>query len=509
MKPHRAASLLFALSVALGIAWMIGHYWGNAAEGDTGCFGAVAHQMRAGAVLYQSVFDNKGPGIFYIHAGFQWLTQQFPGDFLFTHYASILQITFFLLFYASFSALAFKQIQNSTSPYANAFFWIFTNFSILNILAFWPAFFAGGYTEEIGSYLLFGAISLMLLNHPNTITVAGIFIGTSLLVKEPFILFLPAIFLLFQPLNKQAKINFTFGLVFPWVFQAAYLTITHSWGDYFHYLKFASAYANANPLPWNQKLAQGLQNANLWNMNTGINLAIFVGLTALTLKNKLPNTQTLVLPLIILLAAFAFGLLGSQHYQHYDIPLLFATTLLISFIYPQIEVNISARNLHIIALLTAGNFLYPAIKKQTHFQIPYPLQAKSNQELKQLHRITKTLYQQPIYIDEQSSGRFYLYLNSTYKTAYPCAYYTYFLPQDNPQNQPNITAANNQIQLHQNKFSQAFTATPPKYLLTLKNLSPAFWCNNLGDFVNQHYRITDSCKIAQNTFYVRTLKPQQ
>ena len=502
------ALALFSASLLLGIGAMFSHYWGNAPEGDTGCFAAIAHQLQQGGVLYQSTFDNKGPGIFYLHLVFQWITQLFPSDNLYLNSTSALQLYFFLLFYTCFAIFSFYQINKSNNQLIVSALLIIINLFTLNTLANWPAFFVGGYTEEIGSYLVFGAIFLLLTPFKKASLLSGLFFGFAILIKEPFILFTPILLPFFIKFNRQEKLQLILGMAFPWIFQAAYLTATQSWSDYFNYLSFASTYANGNPMPIVQRFSMGFENAQFLSRDKAIIFIVLI-LGVMTIKNTFKDQiKSLYLPVLPILIGFVFTLLGTQHYQHYNIAMELAIALAISFALPSLQTNIVKHNRHICisAMLLALLLIVNASQKQTHWQNPYPAFTKTDQETKSIQRWIEKLNKQPVYIDEQSSGRLYLYFHSTYKTTYPCPYYTYFLTQENPQNSSKIQAANQQIEQHQKNFAKEFKQHPPQYLLSLKNLSPAFWSNGLGNFVQANYQFTDSFKIAQNTLYVRSLK---
>ena len=502
------ALALFFTSLILGISAMFSHYWGNAPEGDTGCFAAIAHQLQQGGVLYQTTFDNKGPGIFYIHVVFQWITQLFPGDYLYLNTSSTVQLYFFILFYICFAIFSFYQIKSSNSPLIISALLTIINVFTINTLANWPAFFVGGYTEEIGSYLIFGAIFILLTPFKKASLLAGLFFGFAILVKEPFILFTPILFPFFVKFNRQEKLQIILGIAFPWMFQAAYLSATNSWDSYFNYLSFAFTYANGNPLPLAQRLSLGLENANFLSPNNAIIfIALILGVKTIihTVKDQV---KSLFLPVFPILIGFIITLLGTQHYQHYNIPMQLAIALSVAFSLPSLQNNIAQYNRHISmsAALFAFTLIVIVAKNQTHWQNPYPAFIKTDQETKSIQQWIEKLNKQEVYIDEQSSGRLYLYFHSTYKTTYPCPYYTYFLPQENPKNSSKIQAANQQIEKHQKTFVKEFKQRPPQYLLSLKNLSPAFWQEGLGDFVQEKYQLIDSIKIAQNTLYVRSLK---
>lgn len=487
---------------------MFCYYWGNAAEGDTGCFAAISHQMRQGGVLYRDVFDNKGPGIFYTHVFFQWLTEPLPGNFLYNNYTSALQLFFFVLFYASFAAFSVFKIAKSNNPIIIAVLIILINLGIINTMANWAAFFVGGFTEEIGSYLIFGSIFLLFTPVKKASLFAGFFLGFSFLIKEPFILFLPAFYPFFIKFNRQEKLQMLLGMAFPWLFQVGYLTFTGSWCDYLNYLSFAATYANGNPLTLVQKLALGIENSGIFTLRNGIAfLAVLlgIGLSNIQIKDKL---KWLIVPGFIVIIGFVFNVLGTQHYHHYNIPLLLAIALAPILILSafQKENTKFALKLGLIALIVTANHIVTIVQKQSHWQNSYPAFSKTEQEIHSIRPWIEKLNKQSVYIDEQSSGRMYLYFQSTYKTTYPCPYYTYFLSQDNPNNSPKIAEANQQIAKHQITFAKEFKQQPPQFLITLKNLSPAFWYQGLDDFVNQKFQLIDSFNLAQKTYFIRTIR---
>jgi hypothetical protein len=85
-------SLLLAFAI-----YMKSYNW--ILEGDVGCFSAIGQELLNGKILYKEVFDNKAPGIFFLHAFFQWIT------FKSMHYQAIMHCsilsctTFIFLFW--------------------------------------------------------------------------------------------------------------------------------------------------------------------------------------------------------------------------------------------------------------------------------------------------------------------------------------------------------------------------------------------------------------------------
>jgi len=101
------------------------------------------------------------------------------------------------------------------------------------------------------------------------------------------------------------------------------------------------------------------------------------------------------------------------------------------------------------------------------------------------------------YIDEQGSGRFYYYLNCSSGLKYPCPYYVYYLENN------DSTADNSQVNRIQKDFYDDFTKNPPKYMITKKELSPAFYYGALNEKVGFHYRTIDSFTLNEIKFYIR------
>lgn len=135
------------------IAW---HYWNIPQESDVGCFMAIGNDIRHGQLLYSEVWDNKAPGIFFLHAFFQTITS---GNI---HYPALLTAFLSASFMLFLSFLVMKLIQNPIRYVLLPF-----GFSIIYLTIFqWEYFFESGFTEQIGAYFLWMGfvLTLVLLN---------------------------------------------------------------------------------------------------------------------------------------------------------------------------------------------------------------------------------------------------------------------------------------------------------------------------------------------------------
>ncbi|PHX91950.1 MAG: hypothetical protein CK532_05710 [Flavobacteriales bacterium] len=230
---------------------------------------------------------------------------------------------------------------------------LFLLFSLRNILFFWPAFFVGGYTEEIGSYLFIGGFVLLYQatffwvgyhlqetwHRRFLLIVSGLLIGTTILIKEPFILFTPVIMVWLLYL-KRKDIGFWFvGLVCPWLLHLIVLLKNDSLQGYVQYLRFAFNYSNAEKSLLNAEklkdVIQPFQFDSLPVVNV-IQVFVFIGFCLLLLyrgflKNSAVSKGAQVKKdysfatlffthLFFLAGAKCFGILGNGGYLHYQIP---------------------------------------------------------------------------------------------------------------------------------------------------------------------------------------------
>ena len=148
------------------------------AEGDLGCFMAIAQQMHAGSWLYDGVWDNKAPGVFLLHAAAQMLTHN-------PDYPLFITIVLLLVLGAS-AAYRFRR----THPLIVLLFGFPISFWYLQLFVFWEVSYVGGFTEEWGLMLLLSAwLWFDAGTNRSTLILSGLLFGAAIFIKEPFALF--------------------------------------------------------------------------------------------------------------------------------------------------------------------------------------------------------------------------------------------------------------------------------------------------------------------------------
>ncbi len=471
-----------------------------ALEGDVGCFSAIGQDLLHGKILYKEVFDNKAPGIFFIHAFFQWIT------FKSIHYqaimhCSILSVACFLfLFWIS------RDLTLITS------FWISNLFfSLVYYISLqWVFFQYGGFTEEIGMCFLISSLSLLFLSFDSSkkssyilALIGGVLLAVTMLIKEPFVLSYLVFLMLFiqYRINRKCKKNITFfhlGLVGILLIFLFYLLWNNAISDYINYLSFATNYAikkQKSPV-----LIDEIKNL-YFSIYGQLKLLFWVFLIYGTFLFKqiikqLNLNVTLFLSLMIISSIF-FIKMGQVTYLHYYIP--FILSCLIFFIYIfSIFVNVGFAFLgnKFKMIILSGLFIYAM--NQFYLKCNKKIKIEGTTIESELDVIcVKKLKHSNCYIDEQGSGRFYYYLNCYSGLKYPCPYYVYYLENN------DSTADNSQVNRIQKEFHDDFNLHPPKYMITQKELSPAFYYGALNEKVGLHYRTIDSFTVNEIKFYIR------
>jgi hypothetical protein len=202
-----------------------------------------------------------------------------------------------------------------------------------------------------------------------------------------------------------------------------------------------------------------------------------------------------------------FMISGDVVYNHYFIPLLMGLAVIptcLGVVYllrfeQQMKTTIGVLFAYLLVLVG-----YRCFKEQIQ-----PFRGKSltvDQETQILKE--KGLANTHCYIDDQSAGRFYYYLNAHSNLPFPCPYYVYFLfPENEKGNQNEIRNENEKgneiIRQNNERFQREFRKNPPQFILSKQKLSIAFDYNQFHQFVNANYQITDSLIINQTTYFVR------
>lgn len=421
---HKKLAGALAISTCLGVLFyfIASRYLFAAPEGDAGCFSAIGHHIHHGAVLYKDVYDNKAPGIFFLHAGIQTATQfftdsvPFQGDFSTN---GLLQLLALLSVLIPMGYISYHQFPKS--PATTLFNLILLALGLAYVTSYWPAMFTGGFTEEIGSYFFFSGFAWMYLSHSRRncgkgsndnvnysksnytknqtapAIASGIFVGLAVWVKEPFVFFIPALFPMGFSLGQKQKFQWLLGFLTPWLFYACYCTSTGSWNNYFQYLQFASDYAASNS---ESLLVQNpvVQLAALFTENNPIDYQplpklgkLWISFLLLTLIVQLariirPLLKTksisilyvfkhfsrqsflphLLCQILLILGGFYFSKLGANNgFPHYQLPLLFSLVFCTWFIATtSVETFISCFNSMAISTLPKTNpkFILPTRK---------------------------------------------------------------------------------------------------------------------------------------------------
>lgn len=521
MKAKSTLSLIVALMLGFLFGSVLEHYLGAAMEGDVGCFDAISHQMKLGQHLYSEVYDNKAPGIFYINyllpeLGFNPITSSW-----------ILQAScFFILVFTLRPLISQWTMLNSVFGFCAA---IFVVFSIRTIVFFWPAFFVGGYTEQIGTYLLISGFLLLyqssffwtcdkMLNPRYSklkLLVSGLFIGLTLLIKEPFVFFIPAITLWLFFVNRKDVGLWFIGFISPWLMHAVVLIKNGSYQEYFQYLRFAVNYGNAgNNLFSVEKLLNTLQPFQFDSLPVVNVIQLFVFFVFCFLfiirwwwnyrnKSDAPEEKrsfTLILlftHLLFLWGSRCFGLLGNGNYLHYQIPEYLLSWLGLVLLFNSISSYLKRfRNvdnykagvliLGTVAILLISNSIVKKQMPMGHFSMVqtlkdphfihganYPKLVKVSEEEQAwnyflLKNKIKVPERSQIFIDDPHLGRFYGYLNSQYLTYFPCPYWVFFhmdQMESNDQLWPYL-------EQNRNIIIRQLQEQPPQFVIMGENKGP-------------------------------------
>lgn len=502
--------ITFAFLLSLLFAGFLVHYfWNIPQESDVGCFMAIAHDLKAGKLLYSEVWDNKAPGIFFIHLFFQWVTL---GNM---HYPAIMHASFFFLLLLSLSLVVTRMVEHPIRYLLLPF-----GFFILYLtISQWAYFFLSGFTEEIGIYLMisgFLPLLLVLSNqkgggvHSWVLVLSGVFIGASFLIKEPFVISLAAIIVVFilskNQLKRKLLISFSLGLILLPFFFLIYLLWNSIFTDYLNYMQFALFYSKSEiTKDYSTLLFNGIGSLfqNLKTEEPILRIILIIGalliiieLAAIRNTSHIQYRNFLVGLIALLICQTSFFLIsGDVIYNHYFIP-LFLCLAVISFFGVVIYVSILEGRIHwfwgmLIALVSLKMSYTMWIESIQPFRGESLSVDQEVQELK-----GRKLEGSHCFVDDQSAGRFYFYLNAHSNLPFPSPYYVYFLFGKNEKG--------NELILKNNlRFQHEFKKNPPEFILSKEKLSVAFNYNQFRDYVNSTYTVIDSVKINSTNYVIR------
>lgn len=493
------------LGVAVYIVVFVLRFYDNPQESDVGCFMAIGKALNADAVLYKTVFDNKAPGIFFLHQFFQFLT----GNSV--HYPLVLQAFFAGIFVVS-SALVLFQINKKIS-FAPILALFLT--ALFYVQSRWGIFYYGGFTEEIGSYLLLTAVNLLFLSQNSGPTfqkcmafAAGLLATYALGIKEPFaLMFLALAVYVLVYHSKPAKWYYLAGCVLVFLCWGGYLFMHGAVADYSNYIKQAFFYAQSPSDALSARITQRtepvLYEYSAW-LDHGrwrwfiVTFILFLGSIVFSGKSTHPpvkkEAQFLHFLFLILLSSIPFYWFGPKNHTHYFIPLLFCTIYFGAAIVARFLSMIRSefrliQVLFSLFILSETNFLYREIK---HYSPP--TFAKASEEKAKL-TTELNLKGNTCFVDDYSAGRLYAYLNVTSNLKYQCAYPVFF----------EFNAPNSLAEERCKEFVSDFKKHPPKYILGKEKLSMAFDYDELKNWVNLRYRVVDTVELNGMGYCLREL----
>jgi hypothetical protein len=498
---------VFALVLGF-LAYMVAfvlHFYNNPQESDVGCFMAIGKALNGEAILYKTVFDNKAPGIFFLHQLFQNLTDSS------IYYPLILQ-GFFASLFALSSALVLLKINKKIS-FAPILALFLT--ALFYVQSGWGIFYYGGFTEEIGTYLLLTAVNALFLSQNMRPThkkwlafIAGLLATYALGTKEPFALMFLALavyVLLFN--SKLVKGYFVAGCVLVILCWGGYLLLNRAVADYLNYIKQAFYYAQSPSDALITRIIQRTEPVNyeysawfdhgrwFWLIVASI---LFLGIIAFSVRSSHPpvkkEAQFIGSLFLIVLGAIPIYWFGPKIYAHYFIPLLLITVYWGAAVIAHFMSSIRSE-FHLtqvllsLFILSETDFLY---RELTHY-IPPPFIAASVEKAKLKNRLK--IKGNTCFVDDYSAGRFYAYMDVTSNLKYPCAYPVFF-----EYNTPNSLAEE-----RCKEFVSEFQKHPPKYILGKEKLSMAFDYGELKNWVYKRYRLIDSVELNGMGYCLRVL----
>lgn len=448
---------------------------------DGGTFTAIAQFMHHGAVLYKDVWDNKAPGIFFLHYLVQYVAEPVKA-------ALILKVLFiFLCHVAGFLLMAHSLRRLLLLCLLTPIFW--------NIAFASTSFYSGDYTEFYG--VVFLLISIALLASTQTrawhFACSGIALSAAILIKEPFVF--PALatvvfVLVTQRSSMRNILFFSLGGIFLPLLFALYLCINGAWDSYGSYLSFAFGYSeNSSFLDFRSFFLRLYQDilVKFPLFTAGIIIALFSCLDREGLKQS--RNLPIVLCAMSALSLF-FAVLGKQAYDHYLLPFMICTLWFVFMGFewliwrlPQTIQNKKATVLYRILLLSYLMFqcYRPWMLSFKHFYgQKYTLRITGAAERKQFQQ--KIADTESLYVEHEGIGRFYSYSKVHTLWKYPCPYVVFFgteIPSESESKR-------------RQELVQQFTQHPPDVVVSRMHYGPAFAYAKLWDYIYAHYENQDS-----------------
>ncbi len=480
-------------------------------DSDVGCFMAIGQGLNHGKILYKEIWDNKAPGIFFIHSFFQIISSRSPNYPIFIQiiFSSIYSFIFIFTLWNTYRHAAFS---SSAILFCTSSYFFQTQ---------WAFFYTGGFTEEIGTYILISSFCLFYTSNVRTfisnictkilLILSGLFFGLAILIKEPFIFCYFAFIGLsiISPSNSKVKFRklllFSLWSTIPALLFLSYLIINEALFDYINYLNFAIHYATKSTDLFSEFLAK-IKNLLLQeqNYNLKVVFSFFVFLFYFlfhTFKKNHPRPILFQSAFLLFVTTIPMFMLGAIPYGHYYIPFILCFQNLLVITLNQFVIYLSKKKYSIInigiliSLLQSSYFVIKSEKKFSGNSVTV------DRELKDLN--FPYLNNSNCYIDDQTAGRINFYFNCSSKIKFTCPYYVYFLEEHSSQIGDSLIQNNKLV------FSNQFLSSPPEFILAKRQLSIAFDNENLKSYIYKNYNTIDSFYIGDNQYFIKkhTKKP--
>ena len=494
-----SSAIILALCLCMCYAIFV-HRVDVPAEGDLGCFMAIAQQLHSGAWLYEGVWDNKAPGVFLLHALAQIFTYS-PNYPLF--------ITIGLLWILALSA-AYKY--RSAPPLTVILLGSLIAYWYLQLFVFWEVSYIGGFTEEWGMMLLLSAwLWFDSGSDKFNLILSGLLFGGAIFIKEPFVLFYPA-FLLSGSYRSiwisSKRYIWHFSAALPWLAFATVYILTGRFEYLLAYFKGAFLYSGEGHLGFETFFERFDLIKQYWNpyliksWSTYIWVLRILGLRFIWLiyrrfrYNETYNNGAIIsawLPALI--AGVVFLTLGGHAYLHYGIPLLAIMALgFVLLIWDAVNwlsgpFWTPLKNLFLILIVVI-------------FIRNYTRDNQDNKELikgagwEQSVVLSKIQKGERVFFDEENMGRFYFYTQGKSIGRYPAPYYTFFYnPTDNHRTD---------LKLHRERFREDFMLYPPKIIVSKdpKSWAPVFDFAKMQNWLGDEFTLADSFSYTSGKLYI-------
>lgn len=492
---HQARGWLIVLWALAGAAAVWYFYHDVPPLGDAGAFAGIATHMYNGQVLYHDVFDNKGPGIFFLNQFFIAITGNSPWGIHLMQLLHLMAACCCILWLWNRSGLKSWWVSLFMLPWV---LWRFTD---------WYSYYAGNYSEEYACYYLLFAIWLIAeadLNRQRWIYLvpAGAALCFAILIKEPFVLAALAIAIWAVLSGEQRLLTLTWlglGALLPAVLFFAYLSSHQAVNDWLQYIAFAREYATHTTFAdaWSHRIRQFMSD---WQRIDIRVLWLAAGAPLVWLdRDYLVQTRFLpvLLPVLALISSITVAA-GQVAFGHYFLPLIFFC-LLSAVVFTCWSMEKLYWIFHMAGIQRITKWLLPAaaallfsstvIRAGQHFFRDKFETGSEEQERLQVRNKLKRW--KTIFSDPQDAGRFYFYTGKSSGLIHPSTYYVYYQEE---------TAGPFAGEFRQ-KFLESFRRAMPEAIIADTVFGYGVQYAGLSPLIRQNYQTGDSILSAENKKY--------